>query len=86
MAGALGRKQWSPAKTVLHEEARTLTLASAARSFSDFTAAAIAAATDDSSHAPHAQPRDALDQVSYFETLMQLRCRRPAQRRASRRD
>jgi len=63
-----------------------LTLAFAARSFSDFTAAAIAAATDDSSYSLPAQPRDALDHVSYFDTLMQLRCRRPAQRRASRRD
>ena len=62
-----------------------LTLASAARSFSDFTATAIAAATDDSSQSLHAQPRDALDHVSYFETLMRLRCRRPAPHRASRR-
>jgi hypothetical protein len=64
-----------------------LTLASAARSFSDITATAtaIAAAADDSSQSLHAQPRETLDHVSYFDTLMRLRCRRPTPRRASRR-
>jgi len=62
-----------------------LTLASAARSFSDFSATAIAAAADDASRSPHAQPRETLDHASYFETLMRLRCRRPAPHRASRR-
>ncbi len=62
-----------------------LTLASKARRFSDFSATAIVAAADDAARSAHAQPRDAMDQMSYFETLMQLRCRRPAPRRASRR-
>jgi hypothetical protein len=66
-----------------------LTLASAARSFSDITATAtataIAAAADDSSQSLHAQPRETLDHVSYFDTIMRLRCRRPTPRRASRR-
>jgi hypothetical protein len=64
-----------------------LTLASAARSFSDITATATAtaAAADDSSQSLHAQPRETLDHVSYFDTLMRLRCRRPTPRRASRR-
>lgn len=64
-----------------------LTLASAARTFSGFTATAtaIAAAIDDAARSPHAQPREMRDHVSYFDTLMRLRCRRPTPRRASRR-
>jgi hypothetical protein len=92
VASALGQKQWLPAKTgtiarpgVSQEEARMLTLAYAARSFSDFTAAAIAAATDDASRSPHTQPRETRDHASYFDTLMRLRCRRLTPRRAPRR-
>ena len=62
-----------------------LTLASTARRFSDFSAITVAAAADDAARSAHAQPRDAMDHVSYFETLMRLRCRRPSPRRASRR-
>jgi hypothetical protein len=61
------------------------TLASTARRFSYFPAAAIAAADGEVLRSAHARLRDAMDHVSYFETLMRLRCRRPAPRRAARR-
>ncbi len=63
-----------------------LTPASAARSFSDFPANTLAAATDDCSRSQHAQSLDAPDHVSYFDAIMRLRGRRPITRRASRRN
>ena len=65
-----------------HEEARMLTPASVARTFSEFRASTIAAAPDGCSRTPRAKPLEALERVSYFDTLMRLRSRRPAPRRA----
>ena len=62
-----------------------LTPASAARTFPDFRSNAIAAATDNSARAQRAQPVEAPEHASYFDTLMRLRNRRPAPRRAFRR-
>jgi hypothetical protein len=68
-----------------HEEACMLTPASAARTFSDFRSNTIAAASDGSSRTPRAKPLEAPERVSYFDTLMRLRNRRPAPGRAFRR-
>jgi hypothetical protein len=68
-----------------HKEACMLTPASAARTFPDFRSNAIAAATDNSAHAQHSRPLEAPEHASYFDTLMRLRNRRPAPRRAFRR-
>ena len=59
-----------------------LTPASVARTFSDFRASTIAVAPDGSSRTPRAKPLEAPERVSYFDTLMRLRSRRPAPRRA----
>ena len=68
-----------------HEEARMPTPVSAVRTFSEFRAITIAVAADGSSRTSRAKPLEALQHASYFDTLMRLRNRRPAPRRAFRR-
>jgi hypothetical protein len=90
---AIRTRQWPPTKDETKiarrarfaEEARMLTTASAARSFSDFLAKPIAAAADVSLRYRPAQSLEAPDYASYFDTIMRLSVRRPIPRRASRR-
>lgn len=57
-----------------------LTPVSTARSFSEFLPDHSPATTDDPVHIHPSQRSETLDQVSYFDTIMRVRCRRPIRR------